>query len=117
MGARINYIFNDGTEHAVALYSHWGETDWEESIAAAIRHAKPRWNDTSYATRMIISYLMQDQILDETGFGIYAVNSKDFMAWDTTVEIDMVNKQIDGHSFEEFCNYHIGADANSQLTV
>ena len=117
MGARINYIFKDGTEHSVALYSHWGETDWQESIAAAILHAKPRWSDSSYCTRMIISYLMQDQILDETGFGIYAVNSKDFMAWDTTVEIDLVNQIIDGHSFEEFCAYHLGADVSSLKTT
>lgn len=117
MGARINYIFNDGTPHAVALYSHWGETDWQESIASAIRHARPRWNDTSYATRMIISYLMQDQILDETGFGIFAISPENPFLWDTTVEIDMVNKQIDGHSFEEFCNYHIGADVSSLTTT
>ena len=111
MGARINYVFNEGDEKpAVWLYSHWGETDWEESIATAIWMAKPRWQDTSYAIRIIISQLINDQWDSETGFGIGAVSKpSEFMAWDTTVEIDMVNQQIDGHSFEEFCAYHLGA--------
>lgn len=115
MGARINYLFKDSEPAVgepaawVVLYSHWGETDWEESIAMALHHARPRWDDSSYATRMIISYLIQDSVLEETGFGIYATNPNDFMAWDPTVEIDLVNKQIDGHTFDEFINYHVGS--------
>jgi hypothetical protein len=34
-----------------------------------------RLEDTSYATRMMISYLMSETILEETGYGIFAVNS------------------------------------------
>lgn len=109
MGARINYVFNDGTDHAVALYSHWGETGWQEDIAHAIWMAKPRWTDTSYATRIIISQLISDQWNSETGFGLFAINPNNPELWDTTVVIDMVNKQIDGHSFDEFCAYHLGA--------
>ena len=70
MGARINYVFKDldpavGEPTAyVVLYSHWGQTDWQPDIAAALTHARVRWNDSSYATRMMISYLIQHSILD-----------------------------------------------------
>lgn len=110
MGARINYVFNDGTEHAVALYSHWGETDWQQDIARAVYMAKPRWGDTSYATRIIVSQLINDSWNSETGFGLFAINPTNPYLGDFTVVIDMVNNQIDGHSFDEFCAYHLGAE-------
>jgi hypothetical protein len=93
MGARINYVFKDvETQPAVVLYSHWGETEWQRDLAMALAHAKPRWFDQSYATRMMISYLMQDSILEETGFGIYAIKGTNFELGETTVVID-INKE------------------------
>ena len=95
MGARINYIFKDSlSEPSVALYSHWGETDWQTDIAAALDHARPRWTDDSYATRMMISYLIQDSVLEETGFGIYAVNGPNYELGDTTVVVDFIERTI-----------------------
>lgn len=112
MGARINYIFSEGEGNpAVVLYSHWGETEWEQDLAGALNHAAKRieMGDTPYAVRNIISYLIQHSVLDETGFGIYAIaNPNDFQAWDLTVVVDMVNKVVDGHSFADFSNYHMG---------
>jgi hypothetical protein len=60
----------------------------------ALHHAKPRWEDTSYFTRMMISYLIQDEILGETGFGIFAINDITQDLGDDTVIIDMTNKTI-----------------------
>jgi hypothetical protein len=95
MGARINFVFKDGTDSSVVLYSHWGQTEWQRDLAMAMEHAKPRLSDTSYATRMIVSYLMQDCILDETGFGIYAINNNGSMdLGEQTVVVDFVNKTI-----------------------
>ena len=100
MGARINYVFKD-TESAigepmsyVVLYSHWGEGEWQRDIAMALEHARPRWGDMSYCTRMIISYLIQDSVLDQTGFGIYAINDLHQDLGDTTVIIDMSKETI-----------------------
>lgn len=76
MGARINFVFKDSEQGPmVVLYSHWGQTEWERDLAMALQHSKPRWGDSSYGTRMIISYLMQDSVLEETGFGIYAISN------------------------------------------
>ena len=94
MGARINFVFKDGSDSSVVLYSHWGQTDWQIDLAGALEHAKPRWSDSSYGTRMIISYFMQDSILDETGFGIYAISGNDFGLGEQTVVIDFVNKTV-----------------------
>lgn len=95
MGARINYVFKDSDTHpAVVLYSHWGETEWRRDLAMALEHAKPRWSDDTYATRMMISYLIQDSVLEETGFGIYAVNGPNYHMGDTTVIVDLRAQKV-----------------------
>lgn len=101
MGARVTFVFNDGTDHAVALYSHWGADSWEQDLASAIRHAEPRLGDYSYWTRMVISHLIQSEILDETGYGIFAVNPKvTFDNWSEWVEIDLTKNTVNGYSFD-----------------
>jgi len=94
MGARINFVFKDGTDSSVVLYSHWGQDSWQQDIAEALNHARRRWSDSSYGTRMIISYLIQHNILDETGYGIYAVHGDNFDLGEQTVVIDFVNKTV-----------------------
>ncbi len=96
MGARINYVFKDSEQGPmVALYSHWGETEWQRDLAMALQHAKPRWQDSAYGTRMIISYLMQDSILEETGFGIYAIsNDGSLDLGDLTVLVDFTTNTV-----------------------
>jgi hypothetical protein len=95
MGARINFVFKDVEDEAsVVLYSHWGETEWQRDIAMALQHSKPRWSDYSYFTRMMISYLMQDSVLEETGFGIYAVKGTNFDLGETTVVIDVARETV-----------------------
>jgi hypothetical protein len=95
MGARINYVFkNSEGGPSVVLYSHWGETEWQRDIAMALLHSKPRWRDDSYFTRMMISYLMQDSVFSETGFGIYAINDINQDLGDTTVIVDIAKETI-----------------------
>jgi hypothetical protein len=102
MGARINFVFTDGTDSSVVLYSHWGQDSWQPDLAEALQHARRRWDDASYGTRMMISYLIQHNILDETGFGIYAINDSGSMdLGEQTVVVDFVNKTVkDIHSVE-----------------
>jgi hypothetical protein len=100
MGARIHYVFKDveaaiGEPSAhVVLYSHWGETEWQRDIAMSLLHSKPRWSDASYFTRMMISYLTQDSVFSETGFGIYAIKDIDEDLGDTKVIIDITKETI-----------------------
>ena len=95
MGARINYVFKDAEDEAsVVLYSHWGETEWQRDLAMALQHAKPRWNDVAYFTRMVIGYLTQDDVLGELGFGIYAITGTNFELGETTVVIDIEKETV-----------------------
>jgi hypothetical protein len=95
MGARINFVFDDGTESLVVLYSHWGENTWQDDLAGALDHAQNRKGDHSYFTRMVISHLIKDDILRETGFGIYAIG-RDHVGkgWDKTVVLDLLNNVV-----------------------
>ena len=95
MGARINFVFKDSEQGPmVALYSHWGETEWQRDLAMALQHSEPRWQDSAYGTRMIISYLMQDSILEETGFGIFAINQDGYDLGDPAVLIDFTTNTV-----------------------
>ena len=95
MGARINFVFKDSESGpSVVLYSHWGQDSWQPDIAAALTHARPRWSDSSYGTRMMISYLIQDSVLQEHGFGIHAVSGDNFDLGEQTVVIDFTNNTV-----------------------
>jgi hypothetical protein len=113
MGARCTFVFKQSEDLAVALYSHWGEDSMHQDLAAALQHASPRLGDDSYGTRMAISYLLKDNILDETGYGIYACNPNDLGFMDHPIVINLVNNTIEDdsgtHSISDFVNYHLGA--------
>jgi hypothetical protein len=112
MGARCTFVFKQSEDHAVALYSHFGEYTMHEDLAAALQHALPRiqMNDAPYATRMAISYLIQDEALSETGFGIYACDPSDQAFMDNPITIDftdgMVGNGENWHSIVDFIRYH-----------
>lgn len=125
MGARCNFVFKQKEDLAVALYSHWGEYDMHKDLALALQHAAVRIGDTEYYTRMAISHLLKDSILQETGFGIYACNPNtalDYM--DHPILIDLTTNTISDetgtHSIGSFINYHLPSDvhvANQQSSV
>ena len=95
MGARINFVFKDSEQGpSVVLYSHWGQDSWQSDLASAMEHAKPRWGDSSYGTRMMISHLIQHSILDETGFGIYAIEGDNYDLGEQTILVDFTTKTV-----------------------
>jgi len=95
MGARINFVFDDGTESLAVLYSHWGENTWQDDLAGALEHAQIRKGDYQYFTRMIVSHLIKDDLMRETGFGIYAIKRTEISElFDKVVVLDLVNNII-----------------------
>ena len=110
MGARCTFVFKQSEDLAVALYSHWGEDSMHSDLANALQHAMVRKSDTEYYTRMAVSYLLQDSILDETGFGLYACNPNDLGFADHPILIDLTNNTITdetgSHDIDSFVNYH-----------
>lgn len=111
MGDRIVYTIKQEEDLSVNLYSHWGGYDRFVNLASALRAAEPRWNDTSYATRIIVSQLIGDSWKDETGFGLWASNSSGEYGGDhPDITIDLINKTVEDetgiHTFESFVEYH-----------
>jgi hypothetical protein len=110
MGARCTFVFKQSEDLAVALYSHWGEDAMYSDLAQALQHAVVRKSDNEYYTRMAVSYLLKDSILDETGFGLYACNPNDLGFADHPILIDLTNNTITdetgSHDIDSFVNYH-----------
>jgi hypothetical protein len=111
MGDRIVFSIKQDKELSVNLYSHWGGYDRFINLARALSAAEPRWNDGSYATRIIVSQLIGDQWADETGFGLWASNESGMYGGDhPDIVIDLVNKTVEDetgtHSFNSFIEYH-----------
>jgi hypothetical protein len=112
MGARCNFVFKQSEDQAVTLYSHWDEDHMYELLAAALQHAQPRiqMGDIPYATRMAISYIIKDQVMEETGYGIYAMDPSDQGFLDHPITIDFTDMTVgsgeEWHSINDFINYH-----------
>ncbi len=129
MGARCTFIFKQSEDLAVALYSHWGEDSMHMDLAQALQHAAVRNGDTEYYTRMAVSYLLKDSILDETGFGLYACNPNDLGFADHPILIDLTTNTITdetgSHDINSFVNYHspstvlssVGASSTAEVGV
>ncbi len=70
MGDRANFGFRDSKEDIIFLYGHWAGHRMLENLADAVKAAEPRWDDESYATRIAISQLINDEWQSETGWGL-----------------------------------------------
>ena len=111
MGARVNFIFKQSDGNAVGLYSHWGEDSWAEDLAMALKHAAKRKGDESYAARIIISQLINNQWDQETGFGLWASSEDGMYGGDCPdITINLVNQTVvdetGTHTFDSFISYH-----------
>ena len=110
MGARCTFVFKQSEDLGIALYSHWGEYEMHKDLALALQHAAVRMGDVQYYTRMAISHLIKDSILDETGYGLYACNPNDLGFMDHPILVDLTNNtisdEIGDHSIGTFINYH-----------
>ena len=111
MGDRVVFSIKQDKGLSVNLYSHWGGYDRFRDLARALKAAEPRWNDTAYATRIIVSQLVGDQWGEETGFGLWASNSEGAYGGDhPDITIDLINKTVEDetgiHTFDSFISYH-----------
>jgi hypothetical protein len=70
MGDRANFGFVQSNGQTIVLYGHWAGYNMLGKLADAVIKARPRWNDESYATRIVISQLIGDQWNMETGWGL-----------------------------------------------
>lgn len=81
---------------SIYVYTHWGGSDLPDTAKYAVSKAKPRWDDESYATHIIIDQLTREGRDSETGFGIMLKpDSEDSYNDDEpSVIIDLPNRTI-----------------------
>jgi len=72
MGDRANIYLVDTPDasHGIYLYTHWSGSKWPNELRKALVKAKGRWDDDSYAARIIVSNVFADIHDSETGGGI-----------------------------------------------
>jgi hypothetical protein len=71
MGDRANFGFVQPNGNTIVLYGHWAGHQMLGRLADAVIAARPRWNDTAYATRIAVSQLIKDDWNSETGWGLH----------------------------------------------
>jgi hypothetical protein len=69
MGARTTWELKQNGQ-TLSLYSHWGGESKLADTKRALRAAKPRWSDDSYALRIFISQIVGNDWDSELGFGL-----------------------------------------------
>ena len=71
MGDRANFVFVQDNGETIVLYGHWAGYNMLEKLADAVAKAQPRWADSSYATRIAISQMVNEFWDSPTGWGLY----------------------------------------------
>lgn len=111
MGDRIVFTIKQDKDLSLNLYSHWGGYDRFINLARALEAARPRWNDSAYGSRIIISQLIGESWNEELGFGLWASKEDGAYGGDhPDITIDFVSKTISDetgtHTFDQFIAYH-----------
>jgi len=71
MGDRSNIKVIFENEKTVGFYTHWGGSELQNTLKDALIRGQDRWDDSSYLARIIFSEMIREDVLGETGFGIY----------------------------------------------
>jgi hypothetical protein len=61
---------DDTIPRAIWVYLHWGGYNLPSTLRDAIEAARPRWDDESYGTHILIDQLTKGERDEETGCGI-----------------------------------------------
>ncbi len=105
MGDRGNIKIEYQEQGEIYFYTHWGGSELEETLKAALKRGKGRWNDESYLARIIFSEMIRDNVGDVTGYGIapYLVDNENPVL---IVNMKNYTVRVDGEdkitTFEEF---------------
>ena len=118
MGDRGNIVvqFEEGK---LWMYTHWCGTQMPNTLAAALKRGRDRWNDSSYLARVIFCELIRHDDIDEvTGFGLSVTmgdNGHDILVVDTRddkvkvyVEDGLNGKPKETYGYEEFIKKYGG---------
>ena len=98
--ANVKMTSRDGSFH---FYTHHDGTELPKIVQEALRRGKGRWTDDPYLSRIIFSEMIQNWVMDDTGYGIsIAIGDGDDRI--VTVDTDDMTVELNGivYSFYEY---------------
>jgi hypothetical protein len=100
MGDRGNILLKNDN---IYLYTHWDGANLKQRVKDALIRGQGRWNDPTYLNRIIFCELIQDNILDTTGYGMsnhLTDNENPIVEVDIENQLVVIDKKE--WTFEEF---------------
>ena len=70
MGLGATITVRGTNNFQVHLYSHWDGDKLKGVLQAALNRGRDRWSDPSYLSRIIFSEMIQNHLMETTGYGI-----------------------------------------------
>jgi len=71
MGCRGNIVITqDSGKAPLYFYTHWEGYKIKQVLQDALKRGKGRWGDDPYLARIIFCEMIQNDVLNKTGFGI-----------------------------------------------
>ena len=70
MGDRAQIAIKISNDSRVYLYTHWAGSELIDTLKAALKRGKNRWNDEEYLARIIFAEMVKGDLMAETGYGI-----------------------------------------------
>lgn len=73
MGDRANIVIEKDDRLFTAplfMYTHWNGHGIKQTLQAALKRGKERWNDPQYLSRIIFSEMIKESVLEDTGYGL-----------------------------------------------
>lgn len=70
MGDRASVYIREDATRGVFLYTHWGGTELPQTVQAALKRGRERWNDAPYLARIVFCEMVKGVEMDLTGYGI-----------------------------------------------
>jgi len=96
---RRNIALDYGAQTKIYLYTHWGAEELEETLRQALLRGRDRWSDPEYLARVIFSEMIQDEVLETTGYGIAPYPGDEEYP---TIEVDLEKQTVGRQPFEAF---------------
>jgi len=99
MGDRANIVLHYSNKQQIYLYTHWRGYCLPSILQSALKRGYSRWNDESYLARIIFSEMIQNEVLNETGYGLSTVPPDNQHSY-INVYLDEQRVEINGTSWD-----------------
>jgi hypothetical protein len=92
MGDRANIKIKSNNQGcSIWIYTHWHGSELPHLLQDALAKARPRWDDASYATRILVDQITKDGRDQETGWGL-SLEIQDNEH--NVLEVDLMHQQV-----------------------